>query len=49
MAIFLLKAQAISRSQKGYTNMLDVASYRSEEVFEKQNFIQKAFEKKSAV
>ena len=46
MAICLLKAQPISRSQKGYTNMLDVASYRSEEVFEKQSFIQKAFEKK---
>ena len=26
--------------------MIDVDSYRSEEVFEKQNFIQKAFEKK---
>ena len=46
MAIFLLKTQAVSRSQKGYTNMLDVASYRSENIFEEQSFIQKAFEKK---
>lgn len=46
MAIFLLKTQAVSRSKKGYTNMLDVASYRSEEVFEKESLLQKAFQKK---
>jgi ribosomal protein S8 len=53
MAIFVLKVKPISRSSKGYTNMLDVASYRSEEILkdeqEKKSFLQSTFQKKDRV